>query len=342
MSQIAVDHRPLACRQRHSVRAVALELAVVATVFQLYRAGRGITRDADVVALHNAGRVISWERALGIFTERDLQRWVLSSRTAVELLNRYYVSVHFPVTIAFLTWAYVRHVDAYRRIRTWFVAVTLTALVIHVLFPLAPPRMTHGFVDTLRVFGPRIYTTDTSRSVANQFAAMPSLHFGWALMVAVGTVTIVRRPAALLAFAHPLVTLTAIVATGNHYWFDSLVAGLLVAVAGAVLSVVMQRPASLRPRFGRCEWPTLGPRRPGGQHAPTPPGEPRRRTHAARDADVRPVVRRPRPGGRAGYRHRYAGRLVDRVRERARRVRARGARVRGVPQPATPPRPGAS
>ena len=235
-------------RDGRTVVGVALELVVVATVFQLYRAGRGITREAGGQAMDNAHRVIGWERALGVFTERDIQHWVLQSQPVVSFLNRYYVSVHFPLTIAFLVWAFVRHGRAYRRIRTWFVVVTLAALGIHVLFPLAPPRMTGGFVDTLRVFGPHIYPADTSQSVANQFAAMPSLHFGWALMVAVGVVAIVRRPAAGVAFVHPVITLIAIVATGNHYWFDAVVAGALAAVSGVVLLVVWRRRSIVDPR----------------------------------------------------------------------------------------------
>jgi hypothetical protein len=112
------------------------------------------------------------------------------------------------------------------------VTVSAAALAIHVAFPLVPPRMltSEGFVDTLHQFGPRIYSTDTEHSVANQFAAMPSLHFGWALMVAVGFIAIKRTTWSLAALAHPLVTLLAIVATANHYWLDAAVALALVAL----------------------------------------------------------------------------------------------------------------
>jgi hypothetical protein len=190
-----------------------------------------VTSDSASQARHNADRVIDWERSAGMFTERSVQSWLLDLPGAIEFLNRYYVFVHFPVTIVFLVWVFARHRDRYPRIRNWFTGVTLAALVVHVLFPLAPPRMTDGFVDTLKVFGPNIYTDDTSKSVANQFAAMPSLHFGWALMVAVGVVWLTGRHR-LLWMLHPVTTLLAIVATGNHYWIDAAVAGVLVAVVG--------------------------------------------------------------------------------------------------------------
>jgi hypothetical protein len=124
--------------------------------------------------------------------------------------------------------------------RNWLMGVTATALAIHVAFPLAPPRMLAGFVDTLDVFGPDIYPADHTQSVANQFAAMPSLHFGWSVIVAAGFVMVVRNRWRWLALAHPVITLLAIVATANHYWLDAAVAGLLVA-AVATLTVVPAR-----------------------------------------------------------------------------------------------------
>src|SRR4029453_10378434 len=105
--------------------------------------------------------------------------------------------------------------------------------LIHVLFPLAPPRMfpNLGFTDALARYGPRIYTSDPSASVANQFAAMPSLHFGWAVIVALCVSTAFKGRWIKLIWLHPFLTLMAIVVTGNHYWADALVALVLVAMA---------------------------------------------------------------------------------------------------------------
>jgi hypothetical protein len=237
--------------RRVRARTIVLEIAVISGVFLLYRAGRMFTRDSSSRAFANAGFVVDVEQSLGIYTEQAVQRWALGSQFVIDTLNRYYVAVHFPATVAFLVWAFFRHHRAYRLVRTWFVAVTLVALVIHVGFPLAPPRMTPGFVDTLHEFGPRIYSTDPRRSVANQFAAMPSLHFGWALMLAVAFVTIKRTRRSMLIAVHPVLTLLAIVATGNHYWLDAIIAGVVAAVVGVVVLVLGRRqlPAPVdRPR----------------------------------------------------------------------------------------------
>jgi hypothetical protein len=224
-------------RRRRFALALGVEVLVMGTVFVAYRQVRHLTSGDTGQAFENAGRVVALERGLHVFTERTVQRLVLHSELLVAALDRYYVAVHFPATIAMLAWAFCRHGAAYARIRAAFLGVTLAALVIHVLVPLAPPRMLagEGFVDTLQVYGPRIYPTDTTQSVANQFAAMPSLHFGWAVLVAAGVIAVTRSRWRLLILAHPAITLLAIVATANHYWVDAAVALVLVAVAGLVI-----------------------------------------------------------------------------------------------------------
>jgi len=215
-----------------TLRAIATELAIVATVYLLYAAGRRVTNDSNAIALHHARWVLDFERSVGLAIERTVQDWVSGSRLVIGILNRFYVGVHFPATIAFLVWAYARHNSTYRKIRIWFVSVTLSALVIHLAYPLAPPRMMPGFVDTLHVFGPNIYPKNPAESVANQFAAMPSLHFGWALMVAIGIIVIHRSRWRYLALLHPTITFFAIVATANHYVLDAMIAAARVTREG--------------------------------------------------------------------------------------------------------------
>ncbi len=216
------------------------ELALCVALFFVYRSIRMVTRDDASAAFANARDVMQWERAVGIFTEEKFQDSLLGNEGLIAVLNRYYVSVHFIATTSFLMWAFVRHREIYSTIRAVFISVTAIALVIHVLVPLAPPRMFpgSGFVDTLRLYGPRIYPADVSASVANQFAALRSLHFGWAVLVAGGYVAIRRSWRSLVAFVHPVVTLVAIVATGNHFWFDALIALGIVVLATAMVTAV--------------------------------------------------------------------------------------------------------
>ena len=174
--------------------------------------------------------VLGLESRLGLGIEAHLQRLVLEHHWLVSSLNQYYVRAHFPVTIAFLVVTYVRAPEAYRHMRNLFVVVTGLGLVLHMLYPLAPPRMMPGFVDTVARYGPAIYERADVASVANQYAAMPSMHFAWAVLVAYGIFRTVRRPWRWVAIAHPTITLLAVMATANHYWLDAAVAGLLIGV----------------------------------------------------------------------------------------------------------------
>jgi PAP2 superfamily len=238
------------------------ELAVMAVLFICYRQVRFLTRNHTAAATTNAHRVVGLERRLGMFTEHRVQDLALHSRAVIGFLDRYYVTVHFPLTALFVVWVLVRHRDAFSQVRTWLYVVTAAALAIHVAFPLAPPRMLteHRFVDTLQTYGPRIYDSDTTQSIANQYAAMPSLHFGWAVIVAAGFVAIKRSRASLLAIVHPLITLIAIVATANHYWLDAVVAFALIAATACAVRPIADLLIG-RSRFG-SPWPVPSGERP--------------------------------------------------------------------------------
>ncbi|KPC86447.1 membrane protein, partial [Streptomyces sp. NRRL F-6602] len=123
--------------------------------------------------------------ALGLPDEATVQSLLLHSDTLVRIANTYYATVHFPATALFLVWLYRRRPRHYLWSRRVLAVLTGAALVLHLLVPLAPPRMLEaaGLVDTGQVYGPTVYgAAPEADPLANQFAAMPSLHFGWALM----------------------------------------------------------------------------------------------------------------------------------------------------------------
>ncbi|HLM63432.1 MAG TPA: phosphatase PAP2 family protein [Acidimicrobiales bacterium] len=210
------------------------EVAIIAALLVLYRLGRTFGRDQAGRAFANAREVLAVEDRLGIDTELSYQRAVLHHLGVVRMLNRYYASVHFPVSIAFLVFVYVRAPKLVANVRYLFVSVTAMALVIHLAYPLAPPRMLHGYVDTIAAYGPAIYEQSGVASVANQYAAMPSLHFGWAVLVAYGVVRALHTRWRWVIVFHPVMTLAAIVLTANHYWLDAVVALGLIVMADAL------------------------------------------------------------------------------------------------------------
>ncbi len=219
-----------------TVLRALLELGLVLALFELYRAGRLLARGEGTVAREHALQVHHLEQVLHLPSEATVQGLVPWD-SLLHAANVYYFSVHFPTMIAFLVWGYLFRPRAeYRWARNLVIALTCTALVVHVLFPLAPPRMfpQWGFVDTMAAFGPNAYA-GTSGAMANQFAAMPSLHIGWAALIAYVIHRTGPRWLAWVATAHMALTVLVVVVTANHYWLDGAVALLLLGVAVLVI-----------------------------------------------------------------------------------------------------------
>lgn len=231
-------------RSRYGIQ-LAIEIAICAGLLIIYRTIRGFSKGDLQSAFANAREIISFERWLGLPFEDDLQRWLLDHPSLIKALNHYYIWFHFPAAIAMLLWLFVRHADRYRSFRNLMAFVTFAALVIHLVFPLAPPRMIPGFVDTMRVFGPNIYPASALEGAANQIAAMPSLHFGWALIEAISVIAVLRSHWRWLVLAHPTLMVLAIIATANHWWIDAAVAAVLIlgaiGIAHAVRHLVGDR-----------------------------------------------------------------------------------------------------
>jgi hypothetical protein len=233
-------------RWRDQVRRAVRELALVATLFLAYKAGRVAATGRTSTALSNGELVWQLERLLRLPGEALVQQPLLAHELLIRLTNCYYAYVHFPATAICLVWLFVRHPAHYLRLRRALAALTAAALVLHLLVPLAPPRMTAltGLVDTGRQFGPAVYGPPTADTLTNQYAAMPSLHVGWALAVAVVLIGVSTGRWRWLWLAHPLVTALVVVVTGNHYWLDGLVAAALLA---PILAIVPRPPAGRPP-----------------------------------------------------------------------------------------------
>lgn len=211
----------------------ASELGLLFALLLFYRWVRYLVRDQVLEAFENLERIVAFERWFGLFVEPQLNRLVLSSDALVWLANRYYVHGHFPVMIATLLWLYARHPDVYRPFRSLLIGASAVGMVIHGIYPLAPPRMVPdlGFVDTLAQFGPTVYSSGSvTADEANRLAAMPSLHAGWALLVAIAVVSASGHGWRWWAMLHPALMTITIMATANHWWIDAVFGFAVVAV----------------------------------------------------------------------------------------------------------------
>jgi len=236
MTTSTVDRMPER-RTLSTARAVvppaAIEVAQVLGAFLLYNLGR-------MLATHELGRadahardVVDVERWLRLPAEATLQTWALGHDWLVDIANRYYVSVHFPLTIAVLVWLYRYRRPAYHWAKRALLLATGVALVFTVLLPVTPPRLlsTLGMVDTGHAGGISIYQAPVLGSMSNEYAAMPSLHVGWALLLAVVMITTGRSRWRWLWLAHPAMTVFVVVSTANHYWLDGIAGSALVLAA---------------------------------------------------------------------------------------------------------------
>jgi PAP2 superfamily len=218
------------------------ELVVIAAMFGAYKLGRIVAAKHVGTAFDNAYVVWDLERILRLPDELSLQALMMRSTVAIKTANVYYVAVHFPATAAFLIWLYLRRPGDYLWLRRTLALLTASGLLVHLAIPVAPPRMlgTLGFVDTADVYGPAVYGPPAQNSLADQYAAMPSLHVGWAILVAIGIIATTRTRWRWLVLAHPVVTALVVVGTGNHFWLDGMVAAGLLA-----MSLVVARSLSL-------------------------------------------------------------------------------------------------
>lgn len=220
-------------------QALLLEVAICGGLLMLYRSIRLVTKGDLGAAFDNARSILHLEQSLGMPFEDDINGWIASHSWAAKGLNWYYILFHFPGAIALLLWLYLWHGDRYKGFRNLMAFVTFSALIIHLLFPLAPPRMMGSFVDTMARYGPSIYPPNVVEGAANQLAAMPSLHFGWAVIEAIAVIAVARTAWRWVILLHPALMALAIIGTANHWWIDAAAAGLLVAGAIAVWRIVL-------------------------------------------------------------------------------------------------------
>ncbi len=223
----------LAARPRRTVVALTRELVLLGLLLGVYTCARTLAGKDVGAAFVHAGRVLQVEEWLHLPSEQVLQALLLSWRPLAHAANLYYAAAHLPVTLLALTWLFLRHREHYVWGRRAIVSATGAALAVYVLVPVAPPRMlsSDGFVDTATLLGQSVYGSPTKGSLTDQYAAMPSLHVGWAILVAVVCIAASRRGLRWLWLVHPVVTTLVVVSTGNHYWLDALAGAVLVGLA---------------------------------------------------------------------------------------------------------------
>ena len=223
------------------------ELGAVILLYAAYELLRGVGDASFAVARDHAGDIVDLELALGVFVEQAVQDWATAIPLLPTLLGLAYVTLHLGATGVALVWLHRNHPDRFPLVRNVLVISTALSLVGYVLYPAAPPRLSgQGFVDTVSAHTHVNLSSDLLGSLYNPFAAVPSMHFGYALIVGFALAAYARRPVIrVIGALYPPFMLFDIVATGNHFLFDAAMGGLVVLVAAyfATLTVRTAVPA---------------------------------------------------------------------------------------------------
>jgi hypothetical protein len=221
-------------RQRSAVRwsRMALEVAIAVTAYFAYFLVRGATEGSRDEALANARDIIALERNIGFYWEPRIQDLIIDHHALVTVANWVYIWGHWPVIIAVGVWLYLHDTPRYIVFRNAFLISGAIGLLIFMTYPVAPPRLADAdVIDTVTEYS-YSYRALQPRALVNQYAAVPSLHFGWNLLLGIALFRELRSAVSkTLAVLLPLVMLFAIVATANHFIFDAIT-GALVALTG--------------------------------------------------------------------------------------------------------------
>jgi len=233
------------------------QLVLFAGAYYAYRIVRGAVDGQVAVAYENAREIVQAERSLGLFFEPGLQDWALNNQWVVDAANWCYINSHFLITTTFLIWLYLARNQSYYYVRNMFMVAMGLALVLYVAYPTAPPRFMPewGFADTVTEAVGQA-SANNANLLYNPYAAVPSMHVAFALMVGIPAFKIVQHRALKALWAvYPLLVTFVVLVTANHWWLDAALGAAVAAVSALAASAAFGR---VRPEAWAWRTPALG------------------------------------------------------------------------------------
>jgi hypothetical protein len=218
------------------------ELAIIAVGYWLYSRGRNAIPEQTSIAIRHGLSIQHLQDIVGLNFELSVNTWVAHHEWVAQVLDYYYATLHFAVTIGVLLWLFVKRPHIYRGARTVLFTLTLIALAGFALYPVAPPRLLPGYhyYDTVIMFHTWGSLADPEiASHSNQYAAMPSLHIGWALWAGIAVFMCARAMwVRALGLLYPFFTLIVIIGTANHYIVDAIGGVAIVVLAFGIQAML--------------------------------------------------------------------------------------------------------
>jgi membrane-associated phospholipid phosphatase len=203
-----------------------------------YETVRGVADGERAAAIAHGQQVINFERSTHTFFEPAFQAFFLPAHWLIDIANQIYLNSQFSIALGFLVWLYLFRNQSYYFVRNMFVVSMCLALVGYTIYPTAPPRMfpERGFVDTIVDFSNVNHDSTLAKVFINPFAAIPSMHCAFALMIGATGVRVSRHWYSRVFWAvWPLLVAWVVVVTANHYWLDAAL-GALVAASSALIA----------------------------------------------------------------------------------------------------------
>jgi hypothetical protein len=228
----------------HGSLDVLRQVLLFAIAYGAYRVVQGLVQSDGTVAFQHAREVIQLERTLHIFVEPSIQAWASSSHFVMAAASWIYLNAQFSVTVGALFYLYARHNRSYYFVRNMMLIAMAIALVGYAAFPTAPPRFLPewGFYDSVAdTTGLHVSHASVLQGFVNPYAAMPSMHVAFALIIGWPVARLLRSPIArLLWVGYPFLVAFVIIATANHFVIDAML-GAVTAGLSAYGAVVLAR-----------------------------------------------------------------------------------------------------
>jgi membrane-associated phospholipid phosphatase len=215
---------------------VIRQVLLFGTTYLGYRVVRGMVEGRATAAFQHARDLIHIEETLHLFVEPSVQAWASGSHLLMDVSSWLYVNAQTTVTVGALVYLYLRHNRSFYFVRNMFMIAMVIALVGYAVFPTAPPRFMPewGFIDSVSDFtGVHVsHASATMSALLNPYAAVPSMHVAFALMIGWPLARLVRwRALRILWLLYPLLMAFVIIATANHFILDALFGALTAAVS---------------------------------------------------------------------------------------------------------------
>src|SRR4051812_7820813 len=225
-------------------RDLLWQILLFCGAYWLYRLVRGQVFDRSAAAFEHAREVVNLERGLHVFAEPSIQAWAVGSGWVSDVGAWMYLNTHFVVTTCALAFIYLFRNEHFYFVRNMFMVAMGLALVGYIVYPAAPPRMLPGlgFVDSVADFTGVTAESSPVNALFNPYAAVPSMHVGFALMLAVPMLRMTRRRwARALWVLYPAVVTLVVVVTANHWVFDAVTGAAVAAVSALAAQALFAR-----------------------------------------------------------------------------------------------------